>query len=310
MINLRATQPMRRYTAVLIKPTSVLLTFVTLHIKTKPYGYFKLIAISPLYFKRILAHTFMITMDIHLKLLKSRLHYTILFSLLVLTTHASCASSYLAGEFGGAFSYKENNRFLNTAYKEVTLNKNSYGRVYEWGIAIGSMVTPNNSVEFAYNSRKKYSYQKYTIAIDNSPAIGDQQIKFLGKINNSTFMIFYNYDILSFKRVSIGINTGYGWSYNKVSNLNEYLPNASLEAIINSNNKKTSAYSFGVKVDITLNNRLHLMLGYRYSNLGKFSSGVSYADTNNPGAISHTQQITGNLKINEAYLRLAFFFDR
>jgi opacity protein-like surface antigen len=121
-------------------------------------------------------------------------------------------------------------------------------------------------------------------------------------------MIFYNYNLINFSRVSIGINTGYGWSYNKVSNLNEYLPNSSLEAIINSNNKKSSAYSFGVKINFMLTNKLHIILGYRYSNLGKFASGITYSNTDNPSSPSSVQQITGNLKINEAYLRLAFFF--
>jgi len=237
------------------------------------------------------------------------LRQTLLYSLLFSIVPHSHALGYLAGEFGSAQSYKEGNSFLNSFRNKVTLSDKSYGKVYEWGLAIGGMLSESNSVEFAYNSRKKYSYDKYTIAIDGTPATGDQKVKFLGRINNSTFMLIYNYDIIKFKRIAIGLNTGYGWSYNKVSNLNEYLPNSAIEGIINKNNQKTSAYSFGVKVNFTLTESLQLVVGYRYSNLGKFASGVSYSNVNNSGALSPAEQITGTLKVNEAYLRLAFYFD-
>ena len=222
--------------------------------------------------------------------------------------HNSYAVSYIAGEFGSAQSYKEGNSFFNSFKNNIKLSNNNYGKVYEWGIALGSMLSESNSVELAYNSRKKYTYDKYTIAIDNNSASGDQQLKFLGKIDNTTFIIFYNYDLFTYQRFTLGINTGYGWSYNKISELNEYLPNAALEASISSNNKKSNVYSFGAKINFMINDKLQLVAGYRYSNLGKFASGATYSSVDNPANNGTIQQITGNLKINEVYLRLGFYF--
>jgi opacity protein-like surface antigen len=224
------------------------------------------------------------------------------------TSMQANAVSYIAAEFGSAYSFKEGNSFINSFNKKINLNNNDYGKVYEWGMAIGSMLSENNSMEIAYNTRNKYSYDKYSIAIDDVTTASNQQLKILGKINNTSLIIFYNYDLLKMSRFALGINTGYGWSINKVTNLNEYLADNSLDAIIQSNKKRTNAFSFGVKLNITISNNFQLCAGYRYSNLGKFASGASAINPNTPELISPIQQITGNLKINEVYLRILFYF--
>ena len=194
-----------------------------------------------------------------------------------------------------------------------------FGTAPSFGAKLGYAINKNIAFDLAYNRRGNFNFENGFTAPPGTIATAPLgEIYKYNDINSNAFTFNATlFPSISSEKFKPFVSAGIGVSINKLGSLNNFNiidANPAQPVPLNYNvqldgaNKTSFTWQIGAGLDYSIIEHLDFGLGYRFVDLGKFTTGTHFTESVAGTDSTVKPYIINHLNVNEFYARLNYYF--